>query len=258
MNVVVLVKYVPNPSGDPPEIGPDHRLRREEASGALDPSDAPGVEIALRLVETGGGEVTVVSMGPEPAMTAVSKALAMGADRGMLITDSSLRGADVLATARVLAAAIERVPFDLVVAGVESTDGGTGTMPMTLAAMLGLPSATFARRVVLEDRNLVIERQTSSGYDVVECALPAVVTVTAGIAEPRLASLREIVAAKRKPMERLSLTDLGLSPEDVRPTQEIVGLEFASDKRTGEIIDDPADAAARIVQFLEDAAVIQR
>jgi electron transfer flavoprotein beta subunit len=176
----------------------------------------------------------------------------------MLITDSSLRGADVLATARVLAAAIERVPFDLVVAGVESTDGGTGTMPMTLAAMLGLPSATFARRVVLEDRNLVIERQTSSGYDVVECALPAVVTVTAGIAEPRLASLREIVAAKRKPMERLSLTDLGLSPEDVRPTQEIVGLEFASDKRTGEIIDDPADAPARIVQFLEDAAVIQR
>jgi len=256
MNVVVLAKYVPNPSGDPPEIGPDHRLRREEASGALDPSDAPSVEIALRLAETAGGEVTVVSMGPEPAMAAVAKALAMGADRGVLITDDSLKGADVLATARVLAAAIERAPFDLVVAGVESTDGATGTMPMALAAMLGVPSATFARHVVLEDRRVRIERQTSSGYDVVECALPAVVTVTAGIAEPRLPSLREIVAARKKPTEGLSLAELGLEPEDVRPTQAIIGLEFASDTRTGEIVDDPADAPARIVQFLKEAEVI--
>ena len=255
MNVVVLVKYVPNPSGDPPEIGPDYRLRREEAVGALDPSDAPSVEISLRLVETAGDEVMVLSMGPEPAMAAVSKALAMGAHRGMLITDDSLRGADVLATARVLAAAIERGPFDLVVAGVESTDGATGTMPMTLAAMLGVPSITFARHVVLEDRRVRIERQTSTGYDVVECVLPAVVTVTCGIAEPRIPSLREIVAARKKPTERLSLAELGLEPGDVRPTQSVTGLEFASDTRTGEIVDDPAEAPARIVQFLNEAEV---
>jgi electron transfer flavoprotein beta subunit len=203
-----------------------------------------------------GGEVTVVSMGPELAMTAVSKALAMGADRGTLITDASLRGADVLATAKVLAAAIERATFDLVVAGVESTDGATGTMPMTLAAMLQVPSATFARHVVLEDRRVKIERQTSSGYDVVECSLPALVTVTAGIAEPRIPTLRAIVAAKKKPTERLSLADLGLEPEDAQPTQAITGVEFVSDARTGEIVDDPADAPARIVQFLKEAGVI--
>lgn len=256
MRVVVLAKYVPNPSGGPPEIGPDFRLRREEASGALDPSDAPSVEIALRLAETAGGDVTVVSMGPENAMTAVLKALAMGADRGILIMDLALRGADVLVTARVLAAAIRRVPFDLVVAGVESTDGATGTMPMALAAMLGVPSATFARHVVLKDHRVSIERQTSSGYDVVECALPAVVTVTAGIAEPRYPSLREIVAARKKPTERLSLAELGLEPDDVRATQAVVALEFTSDKREGEIVDDSADAPARVVQFLKEAGVI--
>jgi electron transfer flavoprotein beta subunit len=256
MNFVVLVKYVPNPAGHPPEIGPDHRLRREDASGGLDPSDAPSVEIAVRLAATAGGEVSVLSMGPEPAMTAVSKALAMGADRGTLITDASLRGADVLATAKALAAAIERAPFDLVVAGVESTDGATGTMPMTLAAMLGVPCATFARHVVLEDRRVTIERQTSSGYDVVECSLPALVTVTAGIAEPHYPTLRDIVAARKKPTERLSLADLGLGAEDVRPTQQITRLEFASDTRTGEIVDDPAAAPARIVQFLKEAEVI--
>jgi electron transfer flavoprotein beta subunit len=258
MHVVVLVKYVPNPSGDPPEIGPDHRLRREEAAGALDPSDAPSVEIALRLIEAAGGDVTVVSMGPATAITAVSKALAMGADRGLLITDDSLRGADVLATAKVLAAAIARVPFDLVVAGVESTDGATGTMPMTLAAILGVPSATFARHVVVEDRRVRIERQTSFGYDVVECDLPAVVTVTAGIAEPRVPSLRDIVAAKKKPTERLQLAELGLGHDDVRPTQAITALEFASDTRTGEIVDDPAEAPARILEFLAQAEVIKR
>lgn len=256
MNVVVLAKYVPNPSGNPPEIGPDHWLRREEASGALDPTDEPSVEIALRLAEAAGGEVVAVSMGPQRAVAAVSKALAMGVQRGILVTDPALRGADVLATARVLAAAIRRVPFDLVVAGVESTDGATGTMPMTLAAMLGIPSATFARRVSLADGGISIERQTSSGHDVVECALPALVTVTAGIAEPRYPSLREMVAAKKKPTERLSLADLGLGPEDVRPTQAVSGLEFGSDKRTGEILEDPSEAPGRIVQLLKDAEVI--
>ena len=256
MNVVVLAKYVPNPSGIPPEIGPDHWLRREQASGALDPTDEPSVEIALRLAEAAGGEVVAVSMGPQRAQTAVSKALAMGADRGILVTDPALRGADVLATAKVLAAAIRRVPFDLVVAGVESTDGATGTMPMTLAAMLGIPSATFARRLDIADGRMTIERQTGSGWDIVECALPALTTVTAGIADPRYPSLRESIAAKKKSTERLSLADLGLGPEDVRPTQAVTGLEFGSDRRAGEIVEDPSQALDRIVQLLKEAEVI--
>ncbi|HXF55990.1 MAG TPA: electron transfer flavoprotein subunit beta/FixA family protein [Actinomycetota bacterium] len=255
MDVVVCAKYVPNPSGVP-ELGPDFRLRREGVEGALDPGDEPGVEVALRLVEHAGGEVTAVSMGPEPAVAAVRRALAMGAHRGVLVTDDALRGADVLATARVLAAAIRRRPFDLVVAGVESTDGSTGTMPIALAEFLGVPSLTFARHVELRDGLLVVHRQTEAGYDVVECPLPALVTVTAGAAEPRYPTLKGIMQAKQKPFEQLFLRDLGLSPEDVRPTQEVVGVEPVPEKRSGALVEDPAQAPAAIVELLKDARVI--
>jgi electron transfer flavoprotein beta subunit len=255
MDVVVCAKYVPNPSGVP-ELGPDFLVRREGVEGGLDPGDEPGVEVALRLVEQAGGEVTVVSMGPEPAVAAVRRALAMGAHRGVLVTDDALRGADVLATAKVLAAAIRRRPFDLVVAGVESTDGSTGTLPMTLAELLGVPSLTFARHVELRDGVLVIHRQTEVGYDVVECPLPALVTVTAGAAEPRYPTLKGIMQARQKPFEQLSLQDLGLTPEEVRPTQEVVGVEPIPPKGGGVVVEDPAEAPARIVQFLREARVI--
>jgi electron transfer flavoprotein alpha/beta subunit len=143
VDVVVLAKYVPNPSGLPPEIGPDFRLRREDPNGGLDPSDEPAVEVAVRLCEERGGEVTAVSVGPELATRALWRSLALGADRGVLVSDGALSGADSLATARALAAAISRQPYDLVVAGVESTDAATGTMPIVLAELLVLPAATF-------------------------------------------------------------------------------------------------------------------
>lgn len=255
MNVVVCAKYVPNPSGVP-ELGPDFRLRRDGVEGALDPGDEPGVEVALRLVEQTGGEVTAVSMGPQSAVAALRRALAMGAHRAVLVTDDALRGADVLATARVLAAVIRRNQFDLVVAGVESTDGSTGTMPMALAEFLGVPSLTFARHVELRDGLLLVHRQTEAGYDVVECPLPALVTVTAGAAEPRYPTLKGIMQAKQKPFEQLSLQDLGLSPEDVRPTQEVVGVEPVPEKTGGVVVEDPAQAPAAIVELLKDARVI--
>src|SRR6266566_555964 len=168
MDVVVLAKHVPNQSGSPPEIGPDFRLRREEADGGLDPSDEPGLETAVRLAGEHGGQVTVVSVGPERAVRALQRALALGADNAILVVDPELEGADALATANVLAAAIGRRPFDLVLAGVESTDGATGTIPMTLAELLGVASATFARRLVLDGGRISIERQTDAGYDTLE------------------------------------------------------------------------------------------
>ena len=254
MNVVVLAKDVPNPSGDPPEIGPDFRLRRGEADGGLDPSDEPGIEAAVRLAAEHGGEVTVISVGPERGARALLRALALGADRAVLVTDPLLEGADALATAKVLAAAIARRPFDLVLAGVESTDGATGTMPMTLAELLGVASATFARRLVIEDGVVAIERQTDAGWDSLECELPALVTLTAGAAPPRHPSLKDTIEAKRKPLERLSLSGLGLGRDDVCALQHVTAVEIAPGKQPGELIEDEAAAVARIVTLLEEVA----
>jgi electron transfer flavoprotein beta subunit len=255
MNVVVLAKYIPNPNSTP-EMGDDFRLKREGVEGALDPGDEPGIEMAIRFAEQTGGEVTVVSMGPESAAAGVRRALSMGAHRAVLVTDDALKGSDTLVTARVLAAAIKRQEFDLVIAGVESTDGYTGTLPMTVAELLGVPSVTFARQLELKDGSISIERQTESGYDVVECPLPAVVTVTAGVAEPRYPTLKGIMQAKQKPLEQLSVSDLGLSSEDVQASQEVMGIEPVPEKAAGDLIEDGAEAPERVVQFLKEAKVL--
>ena len=173
MNIVVLVKSIPDPNGDA-ELGDDFLVKRD-GEGALDPGDEYAVEAALQLAEASEGEVTVVSMGPEGAVSAIRRALSMGAHRAVVVTDDALRGADVLATARVLAAAVGRAPFDLVLTGVESTDGYTGTLPMTVAELIGVPAVTFARKVEVADGGIRVERQTEAGYDVVESALPALV-----------------------------------------------------------------------------------
>jgi electron transfer flavoprotein beta subunit len=255
VNVIALVKYVPSPQGTP-QLGPDHRLVRTGGDGALDPGDEFGLEAALQLAQSTGGEVTVISMGPEVAATAIQRALAMGADRGVLITDETLAGADALVTARVLAAAIGRAPFDLVIAGVESTDGYTGTVPATIAGLLGVPSATFARAIDAQDDAIRIERQTESGYDVVVCPLPAVVTVTAGATEPRYPTLKGIMSAKSKPVDLVSVADLGLAPEDLRSTQSVAQVTDAPAEAGGEVIQAADDAVARIADLLAEAKVI--
>ena len=206
MNIAVLVKSIPDPNGEA-ELGADLLVERE-GEGTLDPGDEYAVEAALQLAEGSEGEVTVVSMGPEGAAAAIRRALSMGADRAVRITDDALRGSDVLATARVLAAALARGPFDLVLSGVESTDGYTGTLPMAVAELIGVPAVTFARTLDVIEGGIRVERQTEAGYDVVESALPALVTVTAAATEPRYPTLKGIMGAKQKPMETLSLADL--------------------------------------------------
>jgi electron transfer flavoprotein beta subunit len=254
MNVTVCVKYVPNPQGTP-ELGPDNLLVREGVEGALDPGDEFAVEAALQLAEAVGGEVRVVSMGPEVAMSAIRRAFAMGAHTGVLVTDSSLRGADVLTTARVLAAAVRRSPFDLVLTGVESTDGSTGTLAATLAELLELPSATFARKIGIEDgTTLRVERQTEAGYDVVEAPLPALASVTGSAAEPRYPTLKGIMQAKQKPVEQVSLADLDVG--DASPTQSVVSSDRATEKGPGEVLQAGDNAIARAADLLAEAKVI--
>src|SRR5881396_3003623 len=159
MNVVVLVKWVPNPEGVP-ELGDDFRLKREGQEGSLDPGDEFGVEAALQVADSEGGEVTVVSMGPESVATGgVRKALSMGAQKAVVVSDESLKGADVAVTAQVLAAAIKKQEPDLVIAGVESTDGSSGVLPQALAELLGLPACTFTRKLEIKDGKLHVERQ---------------------------------------------------------------------------------------------------
>ena len=258
MNVVALAKYVPNPDGNPPELAEDgFRLRRDQPAAGLDPSDEPSIALAVRLAEQTAGDVTVVSMGPEPALRAIRRALALGADRGVLVTDPALGGADALTTAKVLAAAIRRTAFDLVIAGVESTDGATGTMPMALAALLDVPSTTFARRVTAADGTVAIERQTDRGHDVVEATLPALVTVTAGAAETRYPSVRDALAAKKKPVEVLTLADLALLPDDVRATHEVVGVDIDVEREGGALVEDMHEAVSRIVQLLRPPAEVR-
>lgn len=249
MDVVVLVKAVPSPAGVPPEIGPDHVLRRQEPGGALDPADEPGIEIAVSLVEREGGSVTAVSMGPEQAVRACRRALSLGADRAVLVTDDALRGADALVTARVLARAIDALSFDVVLAGVESADGATGAVPSALAELLGLPAVTFARSVEFADGRLTAERQTSSGHDVVACDLPALVTVTAAAAEARHPSVRDTMAARKKPLRTLSLEELGVARADVSATHRVVAIEIAPEREAGEVVGE-AEGADRIVELL--------
>jgi electron transfer flavoprotein beta subunit len=252
VNVTVLTKFVPNPTGTP-QLGPDNLLVRDGGDGALDPGDEYGLELALQLVEGSGGEVAVVSMGPEEALAAVQRALAMGAHRGVLISDPSLRGADALVTARVLAAAVSRRSPDLVIAGVESTDGYTGTMPATIAELLGIASVTAVRRLEPDGDGYRAERQTASGYDVLQAPSPALITVTAGATDPRYPSLKGIMAAKSKPVERLTPADLGVT--DLTSTQTVSSVTDAPGKAGGEVVSGE-DAVARIADLLQEAKVI--
>ena len=256
MNVVVLTKWVPEPDGTP-TIGDDGLLVSEGADGGLDPGDEYGLEAALQLVETAGdGEVTLISMGPEVAHAALQRGLAMGAHKGVRITDDGLRGADALATAKVLAAAIKKQDFDLVIGGVESTDGYTGTVPASIAELLALPSLTFARGFHVSDGTITIERQTAAGYDTVTSPLPAVVTVTSGATEPRYPSLKGVMAAKSKPVETLGVSDLGLSAEDVAATQSVTSVSDAPPKQGGEVVEYDETPPARIADLLAEAKVV--
>jgi len=257
MNVVVCVKQVPDPNS-PGQLDPSTKsLKREGVEVVLDPGDEYGIEAGLQLAEAQGGQVTVVAMAPEKGTDAIRKALAMGAAKGVHITEPSLAGSDALTTAKILAKAIEREGFDVVIAATESTDGSTGTVPQMVAELLGVPALTFVKHIECDGGKLTVHRQTEAGYDVIEAELPAVVSVTAGVNEPRYPSLKGIMAAKSKPVDRLTPADLGLDGAGgATAGQRIVSVELAEERKAGEIIEDDGTAAQRIVQFLEATKVI--
>jgi len=259
MNVVVCAKQIPDPA-TPGRLDPETHTLVREGKLILDESDSYGVEMGLQLAEAaGGGEVTLVSMAPHSEVSGLRTALAMGAARAILVSDDALAGSDALSTAKVLARAIQRTNPDLVLTATESTDGYTGTVTAQIAELLGLPMVTFAKHIEIADNKVRVQRQTEAGYDLVECPLPCVVSVTAGVVEPRYPSFKGIMAAKNKPVEQLKIADLGLSPEEVGwagARQRITRVAAAEERKAGVIIEDEGDAHERIIAFLEELKVI--
>ena len=252
LKIVVTVKQVPDPNSSLTLEG-DYSISRDKEV-VLDPGDECGVEEALQLKEAHGGEVVLVSMGPEKAKDAIRKGLSMGADRGVLISDPQLAGADALLTAKVLAAAIKREEPDLVISSTESYDGSTGMVPPMLAELLGFPQLTFAKKVEVDGSTIKVHRQTADGYQVVEASIPALISVTAGIAEPRYASLKGIMAARSKEVKQVGLGDLGV--EKGQSAETIEGVVEAEARKAGQVIEDDGTAVDRIVQVLATAKVL--
>lgn len=258
MNVTVCVKQIPDPAL-PGELNPSTSTLKRDGKLILDESDSYGVEMALQLVDAaGGGEVGIISMAPNGEVSGMRTALAMGAVKGVLVSDPELGGSDALTTAKVLAAAAKRLgDADLIIAGTESSDGYTGTVPEQMAEVLGLPSVTFAKSISIDGVTVKVNRQSENGYDEVECSLPALVSVTAGVVEPRYPSFKGIMAAKSKPLETVTAADLGVTPVGwLGANQKITGVEQAAARESGEIVVDEGEAHLKIVAFLENLKVI--
>jgi electron transfer flavoprotein beta subunit len=253
LKIAVTVKQVPDPNAAQ-GLEPDNTIARDREL-VLDPGDEYGIEEGLQLKEKHGGEVVLVSMGPEKARDAIRKGLSMGADRGILVTDAELAGADALLTARVLAAALSGEEPDLVICATESYDGSTGMVPPMLAELLGVPQLTFAKEVEVDGQQVTVHRQTEDGYQVIEGALPCLVTVTAGIAEPRYASLKGIMAARSKEVKVLSLADLSI--ERGRPAETVESVVDAPTREAGEIVEDDGTVGVeKIMAVLQAAKVV--
>jgi len=253
MRIAVCVKQIPDPA-TPYALDPDTHYVVRPNDQVLDDTDRYGVEMALQLAEATEGSVTLYSMSPSGNLQGIRQALAMGADKAVIVDDATLRGSDSLTTARILAAAMAREGFDLVIAGTESTDGYTGVVPQQVAELLGVPSLTFARKIELaEDGAVRIERQTASGYDVVQAPVPTLVSVTSGIVEPRYPTFKGIMQAKSKPVDTLTCADLGVTPV---ATQSITAVDPVPAREAGEIVEDDGEGFQKIVAMLEQVKVI--
>jgi electron transfer flavoprotein beta subunit len=258
MNIVVCVKQIPDPAV-PGALDPATNTLVRAGKLILDESDSYGVEMALQLRDAAGdGEVILVSLAPNDEVSGLRTALAMGADRAILVSDAAFVGTDALTTAKVIAKCVERAgSVDLVLAATESSDGYTGTVPAQVAELLGWPSLTFAKSVALADGAATIQRQTEAGYDTVTAPLPAVISVTAGVVEPRYPSFKGIMAAKSKPVETLTSGDLGVTPVGwAGANQSIAEVAAAPAREAGEKIEDDGSAYERVVAYLEELKLV--
>ncbi len=257
MNIVVCVKYVPDAQSDRTFRDSDSTVDREGVDGLLSELDEYAIEEALKVVEAAGeGEVTVLTVGPPAAADAIKKALQMGADKGVHVQDEAIHGSDAAATSLVLAEAVKKATGgtpELVLTGMSSTDGVMGVVPAMLAERLGLPQVTYASELTVGQGTVSIRRDGDTASETVEASLPAVVSVTDQINEPRYPSFKGIMAAKKKPVEQWSLADLGIDPSQVgldAAWTSVVSFAKRPPRAQGQIITDEGDGGSRLAEFL--------
>ncbi|WP_324649823.1 electron transfer flavoprotein subunit beta/FixA family protein [Georgenia sp. H159] len=250
MRIVVCVKHVPDVQSDRALDDTGHTVRGID--DVLNELDENAVEAAVGLVEEHGGEVVAVTMGPEDAEDGVRRALQMGADRGVHVTDDALAGADVVATARVLAAAVRTLqaeaPVDLVVTGMASLDGLTSMLPTALAGLLDLPQLTLASELTVTGGRVRVRREIGDAAEVLEAPLPALVSVTDQANEPRYPAFKEIRAARKKPVDTWALADLGIDAPT--PTTAVLSAEPRPAREQGRIVTDSGDGGQQLADFL--------
>jgi electron transfer flavoprotein beta subunit len=258
MNIVVCVKQVPDTWSEKKLAAGDSTLDRAATDPVMNEMDEYAVEEALKIVEASGGEVTVLCMGPDAAAETVRKALSMGADKAIHVLDDGLHGSDAIATSLVLAKALGTTQFDLVILGSEASDARMSVIPAMLAERLGLPQLTFAKEVTVAAADggggsVKIKRMTDDGYQGIEASLPAVVSVVEKINEPRYPSFKGIMAAKKKPVATLSLSDLGVEAGEVGlggAWSAVASFENAPPRQAGTIVKDEGEGAAKLAEFL--------
>ena len=256
MNIVVLAKYVPDATAPRGFRDDDMTVDRDGVPGLLSELDEHPIEEALKLAESQGAEVTVLTVGPADAAEAVKKALQLGVDKGVHVLDDAVHGSDAVGTSLVLAKALDRIgAYDLVLTGMASTDGVTSVVPAMLAERLGLPQVTFAAELTVADGTVTVRRDGEVASRTVEASLPAVVSVTDQANEPRYPSFKGIMAAKKKPVETWSLADLGVDPGDVgldAAWTEVLSVEPLPPRGKGTIVADEGDGGSQLVAFLAE------
>ena len=254
MNIVVLIKQVPDTYSERKLDGSDHTLDRAAADAVLDEINERTVEEALRLKEAGDAEVTVLCMGPHRATDAIRKALSMGADKAVHVSDEALHGSCAVQTAKVLATVIGTLgEVDLVLAGNEASDGTIGAVPSMIAEVLGLPDLTHARTVTVDGSTVTVERETDDALTTLQASLPAVVSVGEKINEPRYPSFKGIMAAKKKPVTTMTLADVGIDASEVglaNATSTVTDAKPRPPREAGQVVTDEGDGAAMLVEYL--------
>jgi len=257
MNIVVCVKYVPDAQADRTFTESDSTTDRSNVDGLLSELDEYAIEEALQIVGASDGEVTVLTIGPDQASDAIKKALQMGAHKGVHVADDGIHGSDAPATSLILAKAIEKLnaqtSTDLVITGMASTDGSMGVVPAMLAERLGLPAVTYASELTVSDGTVSVRRDGDAASQTVEASLPALVSVTDQINEPRYPSFKGIMAAKKKPVERWTLADLGVDADRVGLDAAWTKVEsFAArpPRQQGQVVPDEGEGGQKLAAFL--------
>jgi electron transfer flavoprotein beta subunit len=259
MNIVVLVKQVPD-SGSERKLDPaDNTVARASSDNVINEMDEYAIEEALTIKEAHGGEVTVLTVGPDSATDAIRKALSMGADKAVHVSDEAIHGSDAVQISTVLAAALQQLEFDLVLCGAEATDSQMSVMPALLAERLGLPQLSGARKVTIDGGTAKVERQTDGGFWALEAQLPAIVSTWDTINEPRYPSFKGIMAAKKKPVETKSLADLGVDPSTLglgAATTQVLDFAGRPPKGEGVKVTDEGDGAEKFVGYLASQKIV--